>query len=234
MARSQLPGRFIPRNYTRLVQSFPSDGTEEVSCFAVKLRQAGQLRDRSGQASVEWGEEADSRRIRQPFRAIGLASIPVALGVALECAGEFGIALAAPDGALDEIDAASQIGEPGGACEAVEGGQDGGQRQWQVQGSKLSLWPGPGRSGAGRRRCSPTGREIPTPPNSTTKSAARSSESSKPSATRMTGCSKSMATCRACLKRIVELKDLHRSSSPGTMIHGFATWRSRRLPGGGF
>ncbi len=39
---------------------------------------------------------------------------------------------------------------------------------------------------------------------------------------------------QACLKRIVELKDLHRSSSPGTMIHGFATWRSRRLPGGGF
>ena len=39
---------------------------------------------------------------------------------------------------------------------------------------------------------------------------------------------------QACLKRIVKLKDLHRSSSPGTMIHGFATWRSRRLPGGGF
>ena len=39
---------------------------------------------------------------------------------------------------------------------------------------------------------------------------------------------------QACLKRIVELKDLHRSSSPGTMIHGFATWRSRRLPGGRF
>ena len=39
---------------------------------------------------------------------------------------------------------------------------------------------------------------------------------------------------QACLKRIVELNDLHRSSSPGTMIHGFATWRSRRLPGGGF
>ena len=39
---------------------------------------------------------------------------------------------------------------------------------------------------------------------------------------------------QACLKRIVELKDLHRSSTPGTMIHGFATWRSRRLPGGGF
>ena len=39
---------------------------------------------------------------------------------------------------------------------------------------------------------------------------------------------------QACLKRIVELKDLHRSSSPGTMIHGFATWHSRRLPGGGF
>ena len=39
---------------------------------------------------------------------------------------------------------------------------------------------------------------------------------------------------QACLKRIVELKDLHRSSSPGTMIHGFTTWRWRRLPGGGF
>ena len=39
---------------------------------------------------------------------------------------------------------------------------------------------------------------------------------------------------QGCLKRIVELNDLHRSSSPGTMIHGFATWRSRRLPGGGF
>ena len=39
---------------------------------------------------------------------------------------------------------------------------------------------------------------------------------------------------QACLKRIVELNDLHRSSSPGTMIHGFATWRSRRLSGGGF
>ena len=39
---------------------------------------------------------------------------------------------------------------------------------------------------------------------------------------------------QACLKRIVELNDLHRSSTPGTMIHGFATWRSRRLPGGRF
>ena len=39
---------------------------------------------------------------------------------------------------------------------------------------------------------------------------------------------------QACLKRIVELNNLHRSSSPGTLIHGFATWRPRRLPGGGF
>ncbi len=39
---------------------------------------------------------------------------------------------------------------------------------------------------------------------------------------------------QACLKRIVELNDLHRSSTPGTLIHGFATWRSSRLPGGGF
>ncbi len=123
-----------------------SDGTEEVSCFAVKLRQAGQIRDRSGQASVEWDEEADSRRIRQPFRAIGLASVPVALGVPLEGAGEFRIALAAPDGALGEIDAASQIGEPCGARDGVEGGQDGGQRQCQVEGNwnavvRQDQWP---------------------------------------------------------------------------------------------
>ena len=39
---------------------------------------------------------------------------------------------------------------------------------------------------------------------------------------------------QACLKRIVELNDLHRSSTPGTLIHGFAAWHSRRLPGGGF
>ena len=39
---------------------------------------------------------------------------------------------------------------------------------------------------------------------------------------------------QGCLERIVELKDLLRSSSPGTLIHGFATWRLRRLPGGGF
>ena len=45
---------------------------------------------------------------------------------------------------------------------------------------------------------------------------------------------KEYGNLQACLKRIVELKDLHRSSTPGTMIHGFATWRSRRLPGGGF
>ncbi len=31
-----------------------SDGTEEVSCFAVKLRQAGKIRDRAGRAGVEW------------------------------------------------------------------------------------------------------------------------------------------------------------------------------------
>ena len=39
---------------------------------------------------------------------------------------------------------------------------------------------------------------------------------------------------QACLKRMVELSDLHRSSTPGTLIHGFAAWRSRRLPGGEF
>ena len=49
-------------------------------------------------------------------------SVPVALGVALERAGELGIALTAPDGALDEIDAAAQVGEPGGAGDTVDGG----------------------------------------------------------------------------------------------------------------
>ncbi len=38
---------------------------------------------------------------------------------------------------------------------------------------------------------------------------------------------------QACLKRIVELKDLLRSARPGTAIDGFTTWRSSRLPGGG-
>ena len=38
---------------------------------------------------------------------------------------------------------------------------------------------------------------------------------------------------QGCLERIVELKDLLRSSRPGTAIDGFAAWRSSRLPGGG-
>ena len=42
-------------------------------------------------------------------RGIGLASVPVALGVPLEGTGELRIALAASDGTLDEIDAAPQI-----------------------------------------------------------------------------------------------------------------------------
>ena len=61
-----------------------------------------------------------------------LPSDPVALGVPSERAGELGIALAAADGALDEIDAASQIGERGGACEAGEGGGNRRERQTQV------------------------------------------------------------------------------------------------------
>ena len=35
---------------------------------------------------------------------------------------------------------------------------------------------------------------------------------------------------QGCLQRIVELKDLLRSSRPGTTIDGFTTWRSIRLP----
>ncbi len=39
---------------------------------------------------------------------------------------------------------------------------------------------------------------------------------------------------RACLKRIVELKDIKRISSSRATIDGSTTWRLRRLPGGGF
>ena len=81
-----------------------------------------------------------------PASAISRGSLPLPLGVALEGAGEFGIAFASPDGALDEIDAASQIGEPCGARDGVEGGQDGGQRQCQVEGNwnavvRQDQWP---------------------------------------------------------------------------------------------
>ena len=58
----------------------------------------------------------DSRPTRARY------SVPVALGVALERAGELGIALTAPDGALDKIDAAPQVGESGGAGNTVDGG----------------------------------------------------------------------------------------------------------------
>ena len=37
---------------------------------------------------------------------------------------------------------------------------------------------------------------------------------------------------RCEIDRIVELKDLLRSARPGTVIDGFTTWRSSRLPGG--
>ena len=51
-----------------------------------------------------------------PRDTYGLApsrpSVPVSLGVPPQRVGEFGIALAAPDGALYEIDAAAEIGEP--------------------------------------------------------------------------------------------------------------------------
>ena len=58
----------------------------------------------------------DSRPTRARY------SVPVALGVALERTGEIGISLTAPDGALDEIDAAPQVGESGGSRDTVDGG----------------------------------------------------------------------------------------------------------------
>ena len=70
-------------------------------------------------ASVEqgcvdlWKTEESGKRLR---------SVPVALGVPLKRAGKLGVALATPDGVLDEIDAASQFGEPGGAGDGVESG----------------------------------------------------------------------------------------------------------------
>ena len=49
-------------------------------------------------------------------------SLPLALGISPKCVGQLGIPLAAPDGALDEIDAASQVGESGGSRDTVDGG----------------------------------------------------------------------------------------------------------------
>ena len=46
-------------------------------------------------------------RLRTPYLLA-----PVALGVASERAGKLGIAFTVPDGAIDEIDAASQIRDP--------------------------------------------------------------------------------------------------------------------------
>ena len=60
-----------------------------------------------------------------PRDTYGLApsrpSVPVALGVPPERVGEVGIALSAADGALGEIDAASQIGEPCGCARRRRG-----------------------------------------------------------------------------------------------------------------
>ena len=55
--------------------------------------------------------------MRDPPLARSPCSLPVSLGVSLEGLRELGIALAASYGALDEIDALSQVGDPGGACD---------------------------------------------------------------------------------------------------------------------
>ena len=52
-------------------------------------------------------------------------SVPVALGVPLEGTGKFKISLAAADGALDEIDPTSQVGESCGTSDGVDGGGNG-------------------------------------------------------------------------------------------------------------
>ncbi len=64
---------------------------------------------------------------REDFAVYGVekaySSLPVALDISPKRIGQLGIALAAADGALDEIDAAPQIGQPSGARDAVEGGR---------------------------------------------------------------------------------------------------------------
>ena len=51
-----------------------------------------------------------------------------------ERVGEARIALAAPDGSFGEIDPASEVGEPRGAGDAVDGGREGCEREPDVQG----------------------------------------------------------------------------------------------------
>ena len=78
--------------------------------------------------SSAWNQQPQGKGGADRARKDGLRvgpcprSVPVALGVPLEGTGEFGIALASPDGALDEIDAAAEVGESGGSRDTVDGG----------------------------------------------------------------------------------------------------------------
>ena len=220
--------------YERSVGESPRRGAASTAVRADRGHSArqrepqGRSRDPRGEAVAERLEAVTCGSAPSP------GSLPITLGVPSERAGELGIALATADGALDEIDAASQIGERGGACDGVVGGQDGGQRQCQVQGFEVvavaRTWQERSRAETvlanWARDPHPSefdheiGREI-----------VRIEQAIRAKDDRVL---KEYGDLQACLKRIVELKDLHRSSSPGTMIHGFATWRSRRLPGGGF
>ena len=68
-----------------------------------------------------------------------LRSVPLAFGIPPEGLGELRVPLAAADGALDQIDPPSQIGESGSTGGTVEGGRHGGQRQTQMQGDSQTV-----------------------------------------------------------------------------------------------
>ena len=108
-----------------------SDDTDRVRTVVKKLR--AQARRQRGQSDLHLYRarrrlpHGDAGRGVEGPRACGTGqlshqSLPVSLGVPPQRVGEFGIALAAPDGALYEIDAAAEIGEPRTAGDAVDGG----------------------------------------------------------------------------------------------------------------
>ena len=84
-------------------------------------------RDPRGEAVAERLEVATCGSAPSP------GSVPVAVGVPLEGTGELRISFAAPDRAFGEIDAAPQVGEPGGARDGVEGGGNGCEPQRQME-----------------------------------------------------------------------------------------------------
>ena len=61
-------------------------------------------------------------------------SLPVTLGVSPKRFGETWVPFTAPHGSFGETDAAAEVGQPGGACDGVDGGRDGSECKREVQG----------------------------------------------------------------------------------------------------